>query len=150
MRLFREVETSQYSFNPIHDYGLDAPLMSAGRVLQDDLGLERFKHIFLQKVIGIALPIYVITYNSKYPNVTLSASRVKKLKFTWIGRAKEKGIHTYVAPAKLTPPLYLESAMVNMVTGSLVIFRDLSGEYLRNPRMFSYRDYILDKKVDGL
>jgi len=148
---FIEVETSSYSFNPIHDYGLDTPFLTAGKILIRDLGLEKFgKNIFIQKVIGSALPIYIITYNSKYPNVALSASKVKKLKFTWIGKIKRKAIHTYVKPVKLTPPLYLDSAMVTMTSGSLVIFRDLAGEYLRNYKMFSYTDTILDHKVNGI
>jgi len=137
---FTEVEISDYSFNPIHDYGFDTPFLTAGKILIKDLGLEKFgKNIFVQKILGIGLSIYVITYNSKYPHVTLSASRVKKLKFTWIGRSKRKAIHTYVKPVKLTPPLYLDSAMVTMTSGSLVVFRDISGAYLENPRMFSLR-----------
>jgi hypothetical protein len=137
---FTEVETSEFSFNPIHDYTTDRFLMTAGEQLQADLGLTKFNNnVFVQKIMGVALPIYVITYNSRYPTVALSATRVKKLKFTWFGRSKRKGIHTYVKPVKLTPPLYLKSAMVTMTSGSIVVMRDLAGFYLENPKMFSIR-----------
>jgi hypothetical protein len=145
-----EVQTSEYSFNPLSDFGLDEPFKTAGQILQSDLGLERFQRVFIQKVLGIAVPIYVITYNSKYPNVVLSAARVKKLKFAWVGKAKRKGVHTYVKPIKLTPPLYLDSAMIRMTSGSIVFLRDLAGDYLRNPRMFSYTDFKIDRKVNSL
>jgi hypothetical protein len=145
----QEVETSEFSFNPLHDYGLDKPWQSAGQVLMSDLGLEKFgNNVFIQKVLGVGLPIYVITYNSRYPRVGLTATRVKKLKFTWIGKSKRKGIHTYIKPMKLTPPLCLQSAMVTMTSGSLVVQRDIAGEYLRNPKVFGYTDYILDKKIN--
>jgi len=144
-----EVETSEYSFNPVHDFGLDTPFVTAGQTLINDLGLEKFRHVYIQKVMGLAQNIYIITYNSKYPTIDLSATRVKKLKFTWLGRAKRKGVHTYIAPAKLTPPIYLKSSLITMTSGSLVVMRDISGEYLRNPRMFTYTDFILDKKMNG-
>lgn len=145
----QEVETNEFSFNPIRDFGLDTPLKTAGQTLIDDLGLTKFhNNIFVQKVMGIAQNIFIVTYNSRYPNVALSATRVKKLKFTWLGRSKRKGVHTYIKPAKLTPPLYLKSAMINMTTGSLVIMRDIAGFYLENPKMFAYTDYILDQKVN--
>jgi hypothetical protein len=147
---FTEVQTDEFSFNPLHDYIPDRFMMTAGEQLIADLGLEKFRYIFVQKVLGYALPIYIITFNSRYPTVSLSATRVKKLKFTWVGKAKKMGIHTYVKPIKLTPPIYLKSAMISMTTGSIVIQRDISGEYLRNPKMFSYTDYKLDKKVNGL
>ena len=74
-----EVVTSEYSFNPIADFTTDRVFITAGAQLQSDLGLNAFRHIFIQKVMGISLSIYLITLNSKYPKVALSASRVKKL-----------------------------------------------------------------------
>jgi len=145
-----EVELSQYSYNTLDDLGLTSLFQTKGQILIDDLGLSKFKHLFVQKVMGIAVPIYIITLNSKYPNIELSASRVKKLKFAWLGKAKKKGVHTYVAPIKLTPPLYLDSAMIHMSSGSLVFIRDIAGEYLRQPKMFAYTDYKMNKKVDSL
>ena len=145
-----EITLKEINLNPLHDMLPDSILMSAGRQLQVDLGLAKFKKVFIQKVLGQSLPIYVITFNSRYPNVTLSATRVKKLKFTWIAKAKRSGLHTRIKPVKLTPPLYLESAMIRMTSNSIIVFRDLAGEYLRQPRMFAYTDKQLDKKGNGL
>jgi len=132
------IETEpEFSFNPIHDYTTDEFLMSAGRQLQADLGLSRFgRNVTIQKVIGIGLPIYLITFNSKYPNVNLSAVRVKNIKSTWFGKVKRKAVHTHLKPMKLTPPLQLSTAMMRPVSGSLLLLRDIAGEILRNPKVF--------------
>ncbi len=133
----KEVETSDYSFNPIHDYTTDKPFMTGGQQLQADIGLSKFKrNVFIQKVIGYALPIYIVTYNSRYPNVNLGATRVRKLKSTWIGKVKRKAIHINLSQIKLTPPIPLASSMIQPVSGSIIIMRDVAGEYLRNPKVF--------------
>ncbi len=134
---FIEVETSEYSFNPVRDLIPDEPFMTGGRQLQIDLGLKNFgDNAFIQKVINSALPIYIITYNSRYPKVHLSALRVKKIKSTWMGKIKRNGVHVHLKNIKLTPPLILNSSLIHMVTGSIVIMRDIAGEYLRQPRVF--------------
>ena len=133
----KEVVTSEYSFNPVHDYVTDKPFMTGGQQLQADLGLSKFKqNVFIQKVIGYALPVYIITYNSRYPGVNLGAIRVKKIKSTSISRIKRKAIHVFSKPIKLTPPLPLQNSMFQPVTGSIIIMRDIAGEYLRNPKVF--------------
>jgi len=134
---FIEVETSEYSFNPVRDLIPDEPFMTGGRQLQIDLGLKNFgKNVYIQKIIGIALPVYIITYNSKYPKVLLPIMKVKQIKSTWPGKIKRKGIHVFAKKIKLTPPIPLISSLVNMTTGSIVIMRDIAGEYLRQPRVF--------------
>jgi len=129
--------TSEFSFNPAHDYITDRLLMTQGEQMQADLGLSKFRdNVFIQKVLGYATPIYVVTFNSRYHRVGLSASKVKKLKSTWLGKVTRKAIHIYLGNAKLTPPLILASSLIHPTTGSLIVMRDIAGEYMRNKKAF--------------
>jgi hypothetical protein len=127
---------SEYSFNPIHDFGLDDLGLTHGQTLQKDLGLSKLgNNVYIQKVIGIALPIYIVTFNSRYSTTLIGSTRVKNIKSTWLGKVKIKGVHLYLKHIKLTPPLQLNSSMTYMVSGSLIIMRDIAGELFRNPKV---------------
>lgn len=128
---------AEYNFNPLHSFLTDSPFMTQGEQMQADLGLKNFgDNVFIQKVINSALPIYIITYNSRYPKVHLSALRVKKIKSTWMGKIKRNGVHVHLKNIKLTPPLILNSSLTHMVTGSIVVMRDIAGEFMRQPKVF--------------
>jgi hypothetical protein len=145
---FRETTLKELNFNPLKDMIPDSLFTTAGQQLKIDLGLKKFRHVMIQKVMSISQPVYVVTYNSRYPNVQLPAARVKKLKFTWVAKTKRSGLHTRIKPVKLTPPLRIETAMVRMSSNSIVIFRDMAGEFLRNRKMFTVADNKIDKQID--
>lgn len=134
-----EFQSSEFSLNPVSDYITDEPFMTAGQQLQADLGLEKYgRNCWVQKVIGYALPIYIISFNSRYPTVNFGQARIKKIKTSWVGRVKRKGIHTYIKGVKLTPPLSLQLAMLKPVSGSIIIMRDFAGDILSNPKFLRF------------
>jgi hypothetical protein len=132
----------EYSINPLHDYFTDKPFMTQGEQLLADIGLEKYgDNVYIQKVLGYSIHIYLITFFSRYPNLNLGVSRVKKIKSTWIGKIKRKGIHVHLGKVKLTPPLVLKHALIQPTTGSIFIIRDISGEWYRDRKVFeSYID----------
>ena len=110
-------------------------LDTAGIKFQKQIGLGKIKYVFIQKVLGIALPIYVLTYNSRYPTINMGSARVKKLKSSGIFRLKKFVTGVERKQIRLTPPILLHLSSVNLVSGSLIFFRDVAGEMLMKRKM---------------
>jgi len=110
--------------------------MYDGALLKKNLGLNNFKYIWVQKVINNAQPIFIITIDSRYPNNYLSPSKVKKVHSTKIKVVKKAGDVVVDKDFKLSPPLELEFAHISLTSNSIIIFRDIAGEYFRDEKMF--------------
>ena len=52
---------------------------SKGRQLKTDLGLDKFKYAYIQKVIDMAQDVYIVTVDSRYPNVFFGRSKLNKV-----------------------------------------------------------------------
>ena len=50
-----------------------------GRQLKSDLGLDQFKYAYIQKIIDLAMDVYIITVDSRFPNVYFGLSKLKKV-----------------------------------------------------------------------
>ncbi len=113
---------------------------SKGEKLKHELGLGKFKYVLIQRALGISLPIFVISFDSRFPKVLLSISKIRNLKFTWLGRLKSSFDYDDVQKNKLkfTPPLRIETADVLPRSNAVVLLQDLAGEHYRQPRMFEY------------
>lgn len=131
-----EKKLSELSWNTVMTGNLPV-FNSVGKQLQYDLGLSKFKNnVWIQKVLNIPISIFIITFNSRYPNVDWGTSRVRKIKSTQIKKIKQLGLNTIEDRLRMTPPLKLSSTHIRPRTGSLLILRDIAGEYLRNPKAF--------------
>jgi len=112
---------------------------SVGKQLQHDLGLSKFKNVWIQKVLNVPMSIFIITFNSRYSNVDFGSARVRKVKSTQLKKVRQLGVHTIEDKLRMTPPLRLSSVSIRPRNGSLLILRDIAGEYLRNKKIFEVK-----------
>lgn len=112
------------------------PTMSAGEQLKKDLGLSKFTYVWLNKVLGMAQNVYIVTVDSRYPMVYLGRSKLKNLKSTDLVKLKRSGVHTQTKELKLTPAIDITELDSELTSNSLLLIRDISGEYFRNDKMF--------------
>ena len=68
-----------------------------GQALKTALGLEKFEWCYIQKIIGISLPVFVVTIDSRRPSIFLSITRVRQTNVTTL----QKAIHTGVNSLKM-------------------------------------------------
>ena len=120
----------------IFDTFLKDNRLSDGMRLIKSLNLQEFKFVWVQKIINYPTSVFIITIDSYHPNTYLSMSRIKKAKSTIITNAKKYGDEVLIKEFKLTPPLDLWYAQINIKQDSLIIVRDLAGEYLQDDKMF--------------
>jgi hypothetical protein len=108
-----------------------------GSDLKKSLGLDNFPYVYIQKILSIAQPTFIITVDSRRPKIYLSISRVKKSRSTLVQKIKRKGID-YVIPQdfRLTPPVLIDSTNPLVNTGTLIIRRDIGADYWLNTKMF--------------
>ncbi len=115
-----------------------------GIKLQKDLGLSKFKYVYIQKIIDLSLDFYIITLDSKFPDHFIGYNKIKSVSSTIINKVNLKG-NTYIkSEFKLTPPLLLSEFSGNIRKNAIVIRRDLAGEYFNNKKLFEYK---LDKNI---
>ena len=107
--------------------------MVDGFTIKTALGLEDFKYIWIEKVINSPIDIFILTIDSRHPNVFLSMSRVKKTKGTVL-RNLQPSLDNKAF--KTTPPIELEDSVYSLKSNSLFIIRDIAGDYWRDPTMF--------------
>lgn len=113
-------------------------IKTKGAILKDKLGLGKFKFVLMQRMLGVSQPIFVISFDSRFPNVLLSMSKIKKLKFTWMGKIRASFDYENVTKnkAKFTPPLRIEVSDVLPKGNAIILLQDLAGEHYRRPQMF--------------
>lgn len=135
-----EVDINDIDFNKLTENLLILNVLeTAGQKLQKDLGLGNFRYVTIQKVLSIPMSVYVLTFDSRYPNKYIPYARVKKARFTWISKIARKGMGYDNNEVKLTPPLQIKSSSIRPTTGSLFVFRDLAGYYLQNKKIFTFK-----------
>jgi hypothetical protein len=104
-----------------------------GIELKKALGLEKFEFCYIQKVLGISVPIFFVTVDSRRPTVYLTMYKVNTSKSTIIRRLKRAtGDFYFLNKFVMSPPLLIERSTVNVLGNAIIIIRDLAGEYLRN------------------
>jgi len=120
---------------PIKDIITD-PFLTTGERLRRDLGLEKFNHAYIQKVINFPKDIYIITVDSRYPSVFISYSRIRKIKSAFIGELLKRGKDFSIQEFKLTPPVRLQDYIGGITRSSVLFFRDLAGEHYMNKNLY--------------
>lgn len=114
-----------------------SPAKTAGEELKSQLGLDKFQNIYIQKVINSSLPVYIITVDSRRPTLHLTNSKLKSVQSTYLRRYLDRGGSVTLNDFKLSPSFDLESYTGIIPSRSIIIFRDLGGEYRRNPMFYN-------------
>ena len=118
--------------------------VTIGQQLINAFKLNNFKYIWIQKIIDSSISIYVITVDSRRPTTYLSLSRVKKLDSTILKRSKKYGKNkTAIKEPKFSIPIPLRHFDRKIPSGSIIIRRDLGGEYFMKRGMYEETNTIL-------
>jgi hypothetical protein len=115
--------------------------------LKSALKLDKFKYVWIQKIIGIAQPIYLITIDSRYPNVYLSFKSVKNSKTAVLTTLERSGLTFLNKKVKMTPPIQLEQSHFALSSRDIIILRDIAGDYFSNPKMFENQQFPKGLKI---
>jgi hypothetical protein len=110
--------------------------LTKGRQLKSDLGLDNFKYAYIQKVIDMAQDIYIITVDSRYPNVFFGQNKLKKINKYTVDKTKKTPFFYDFKNVKLTPGILLDEFNGNISSNALIIRQDLVIDYFRNEDMF--------------
>jgi len=108
-----------------------------GLHIKKDLGLELFQNVVIQKAINFPIPLYVVTYNSRYPERAIFYSKVRSIKTSFLTKLKQYGIDNKFKHVRLTPPIdltYFNNARPR--SGAYFYVRDMAGETFRDEKMF--------------
>ena len=118
--------------NVLDTLGIE-PIVTKGEQLKKDLGLDEFNYVYIQKVLSIGLPIYIISCDSRYPHRYIPYAKLKNLRSSKFLKLKTNNGEEYkFSSLKLTPPFDIESTHVFINQSSLIWIRDLAGEYFRS------------------
>ena len=101
----------------------------SGTRLKDVLGLTRFKYVWVRKILNMPMPIYVVIYNSRYPDIFIPISKVKKLKAFSIERFNRRGGKGYMKAFIYTQPVKIEQYNKKISSKSIFLKYDFAGEY---------------------
>ncbi len=116
-----------------------------GRQLKKDLGLGKFKYAYIQKIINMAQDVYVVSVDSRYPNVFFGFTKLKKVKSTTISRVKRKPFGYDFKRYSLTPPILLDDFKGDISGNAMVIRQDITGDYFMKDNM--YESVVCGRKV---
>lgn len=94
--------------------------------LKLSLNLESFTYIYIQKILGIVVPIYIITINSRYPNKFIP---FKKLTNSLVSQMYTMNI-LKLEKVKMSPPVLLDNFEGNIYENSQIVLRDIGAEDL--------------------
>lgn len=128
--------------------------MNTGEALKKELGLSKFTFVTIQKVMGLSLPVFIVTFDSKHPTIYIPYSRLLKLKFATLKQIISSKPKTVMSDTqfkskkvKMTPPFEIENYSKIIPTRSLIFTRDLAGEWYRNAKLYECVDGKI-RKID--
>ena len=119
--------------------------LTKGRQLKSDLGLDKFKYAYIQKIIDMAQDVYIITVDSRYPNVFFGRSKLNKIDNVSILKTKMTPFGYVFKDYKLTPGILLDDFKGNISSNAMIIRQDLTGDYFMNDKM--YESVVSGRKV---
>lgn len=126
--------------NPLEIYNTYKNLTkTSGQKLIDSFDLTELgiMSVVIQKVINSAKNIYIITYDSRYPNRIMTFNDLKRIKGNNLYKLKLNLDIIRNVKLKLSMPMYLSKFNKRISTDSYVITRDLMGrERMRDGSLF--------------
>lgn len=118
-----------------------------GTELKNSLGLSKLPFVFIQKILGISQPIFVITLDSRRPQAYLSPARVKQTNVVTIQKVIGLGNNFLMGKYAMTPPMLIEDTNPIINSGTTVIRRDVGAEYFLNQQMFESENNIKEIEI---
>ncbi len=88
---------------------------------------------YIQKVLGSAVSLYLVSINSRYPEKFIPSKVLKNNLTTQGYRVGLEGLEKF----KLTPPVELDNFSGNLLPNSYIVVRDLGGESILSNRVLS-------------
>lgn len=102
-----------------------------------NLGLHKFKTVYIQKFINIPFPIYLLTVNSRLPSSAFIFSQYKTYRTVQFRRMLSNGRSIVSNMPKLSIPKRLDrESQFSIPNGALIIIRDLGVERFVDQKMF--------------
>lgn len=110
---------------------------AVGVELKKSLGLEKFQHTLITKVLETTQSMYIVHVDSLFPRMFISNQKIKNLKSFSMEKLKKKGSLNYdFKSLKQTPPIPLEEFYGDIPNNAIVIVNDLAGEWKVNTSMY--------------
>jgi hypothetical protein len=107
--------------------------ITTGQKLIKAFKLQKFKYIWIQRVIDSSLPIWIISVDSRRPTVYFSMSKLRHLDSTIIRRLKKRGPNSVLLKKpNLSIPIPLQHFDNKFSSNVIIIRRDIGGEYFMN------------------
>ena len=109
-----------------------------GREAKFSLGLGDIKYVYLQQVLGVSsTPMYIVTYDSRYPKTYLSIIDVMDNPALLLAKIRSKGLFLRKIKVWSTPPQRFEHLdEFKPASNALYLFNDLAGKYLSKLKNF--------------
>jgi len=111
--------------------------MTTGEILKIELGLQNFDSIWIRKIIDLAINVYIVYFNSRYPSSYLSMSKIKNLDTFTIKRLKKAGMGFDHKEYKYTPPIPLSDFNGTINSNSMIIRVDITGEWFADKKLYN-------------
>jgi hypothetical protein len=103
-----------------------------------NLGLDKFKNVYFQKLINVPFPIYIITVDSRFPSRAIPTNQAKNAKTTSFKRIITTSDSLISVAPKLSTLRKLDPVSKTQIPkGALIIIRDLAGENYINKKLYN-------------
>ena len=107
-----------------------------GKQLKKDLGLENFRSVVIRKIINVPVHIFLVFFNSRFPNTFIPLSKIKELETFTVNRLFREGYTYTTEPFRMTPPMRLDNIATRLPSNSIIIKVDITGEYYANKKLY--------------
>lgn len=107
--------------------------MTTGQQIKQDLGLSKYKHVYIRRMLGRSPRMYHIFVDTYLPKYRITPTEVKTYETCQILGSTSKGLKRI----KFTIPQLLEDFDEKIGSRDLFIVFDAAGEYRYKPRDYS-------------
>jgi hypothetical protein len=102
-----------------------------------NLGLHKFRTVYIQKFINIPFPIYLLTVNSRVPSSVYLLNEIKNYRAVQFRRMVSNNSKIVSNIPKLSPPKKLDKdSELSIPSGALILIRDIGVERFVDTKMF--------------
>ena len=117
---------------------MDFPLTKVypGKKLKEDLGLGNFRSVVIRKIINVPLHIFLVYFNSRFPNTYIPIARIKTLETMTVKRLMRQGGDYQEVDFRMTPPMDILHLTGKLPSNSIIIKIDITGEYFANKKLY--------------
>lgn len=107
-------------------------IQTTGSQLKYRLGLEKLPFVFIQKVLNIGIPIYIVTFDSRYYTHYLNRNRIKKASITSLQQVQTLSNDFKTDELLLSQPILIEHYAAYIKNSAFVFTQDLCGLNYQN------------------